>query len=110
MPPQDEVRRYITWPAQATSYKVGELRLKELRRRAIRQLGGRFDLRTFHQVVLDCAGPLAVLEDCVNKYIGDDGVWMTWAVKASPAATATPGSRTVLAALLAGCLRLWWPT
>ena len=112
--PQDEVRRYITWPGQACSYKVGELRLKELRRRAITQLGGKFDLRTFHQVLLDCAGPLAIVESCVNRYIGDNGVWMTSAIKGARGAAGpgpTPGPTaaiSLVAALLMWChIRLW---
>ena len=106
---QNEVRRYITWPGQATAYKIGELRLKELRGRAIRRLGDKFDLRTFHQVVLDCAGPLSVVERCVDKYIGDGGVWMTAALKAGVADLDVCSQRVLLLGSLAvWFLSRWW--
>ena len=103
------MRRYITWPGQATAYKVGELRLKDLRSRAIRRLGAKFDLRTFHQVVLDCAGPLTVLEHCVNKYIGDDGLWTTSALTAGARVAAGAGhSLIILSSLIVGCFSWCW--
>ena len=65
-----EVERYINWPGQATSYKVGQLEIVALRRRAEQALGGRFDLRDFHEVVLgNGALPLDVLEQQVEAYI-----------------------------------------
>ncbi|XP_037073357.1 uncharacterized protein LOC119094401 [Pollicipes pollicipes] len=81
---ENEVRRYITWPGQATGYKIGELRLKELRASAERELGDRFDRRVFHKVVLDCAGPLAVIDQCVQRYIAADGVWDAWGERTEP--------------------------
>ena len=82
--PQNEVRRYITWPGQATAYKTGELRLKELRKKAEAKLGARFDKRVFHKVILDCAGPLPVVETCVKRYISADGVWDAWGERTEP--------------------------
>jgi uncharacterized protein (DUF885 family) len=67
---QKEVERYITNPGQATSYKIGQLRILELRERAKRELGPKFDIRDFHAAVLDTgAVPLEVLEQQVDAYI-----------------------------------------
>lgn len=65
-----EVDRYFNWPGQATSYMVGELKIAELRARAERELGPRFDIRDFHEAVLSQGAlPLAVLDEQVNRYI-----------------------------------------
>lgn len=67
---QTEIDRYISWPAQALSYKLGELTIRRLRQQAEQQLGDKFDIRAFHQVVLGNGSvPLAVLEQQVQNYI-----------------------------------------
>ncbi|AQR75713.1 hypothetical protein BXU08_06340 [Sphingomonas sp. LM7] len=65
-----EVDRYFNWPGQATSYMVGQLRIAELRARAERELGARFDIRDFHEAVLgQGALPLDILDEQVARYI-----------------------------------------
>ena len=67
---ESEVNRYIAWPGQATAYKIGELKILELRARAEKKLGDRFDLRAFHSVVLDDGAlPLPVLEAKIDRWI-----------------------------------------
>lgn len=65
-----EVNRYITWPGQALAYKVGELKIRELRTLAEDELGASFDLRAFHDTVLENGSvPLSVLEAHVKRWI-----------------------------------------
>jgi uncharacterized protein (DUF885 family) len=65
-----EVERYIAWPGQALAYKVGQLKILELRRRAQEKLGPRFDIRAFHAQVVDSGSlPLAVLEKKIDRWI-----------------------------------------
>ena len=64
------VERYIAIPGQALAYKVGQLKILELRARAERELGDRFDLRDFHaQVLMTGALPLSVLERKIDAWI-----------------------------------------
>ena len=65
-----EVDRYIAWPAQALSYKMGQMKILELRARAQKELGSKFDLKAFHDAVLDSGPlPLDVLESKIDDWI-----------------------------------------
>ena len=67
---QSETDRYIAWPAQALSYKLGQLKIRELRERAKKELGPRFDIRKFHDEMLDGGTlPLDLLEARTDKWI-----------------------------------------
>jgi uncharacterized protein (DUF885 family) len=69
---QSETDRYIAWPAQALSYKLGQLKFRELRERAQKELGPKFDIRTFHDEMLDGGVlPLDLLDARTNKWIAE---------------------------------------
>ncbi|WP_299556334.1 DUF885 family protein [Seonamhaeicola sp.] len=65
-----ETDRYIAWPGQALSYKMGELKIRELRKKAEQELGQKFDIRQFHEIILEHGTvTLPILEKRINKYI-----------------------------------------
>ncbi|HWY21951.1 MAG TPA: DUF885 domain-containing protein [Candidatus Acidoferrum sp.] len=69
---QSETDRYIAWPAQALSYKLGQLKIRELRERARKELGPKFDIRKFHDEMLDGGTlPLDLLESRTDKWIAE---------------------------------------
>ena len=65
-----EVERYVAYPGQALSYKLGELKIRELRQRAVQELGSKFDIKAFHdQILLGGSMPLTILEQNVDRWI-----------------------------------------
>lgn len=69
---ESETDRYIAWPAQALSYKLGQLKIRELRDRAQKALGAKFDIRTFHDEILDGGAlPLDMLDARTDKWIAE---------------------------------------
>ena len=69
---QSETDRYIAWPAQALSYKLGQLKIRELRERARKELGAKFDIRTFHDEMINGGTlPLDLLEARTDKWIAE---------------------------------------
>ena len=69
---QSETDRYISWPAQALSYKLGQLKIRELRERAQKELGPKFDIRKFHDEMLDGGAlPLDMLQARTDKWIAE---------------------------------------
>ena len=61
-----EIDRYITVPGQATAYKTGEMKFRQLRQKMEKTFGSNFNLKEFHRSVLDCYGPLELLDECVE--------------------------------------------
>ena len=71
---ETEVDRYISWPGQALAYKLGEMTIRKQRSRAERELGARFDIRKFHDVLLALGSvPLPVFEDRITAFIAGGG-------------------------------------
>lgn len=71
---ETEVDRYISWPGQALAYKLGEMTIRKQRARAEEELGARFDIRKFHDVVLALGSvPLPTLEERITAFIADGG-------------------------------------
>lgn len=69
-----EVDRYISWPGQALAYKLGEMTIRRVRAKAEAELGDKFDIRKFHDVVLSLGSvPLPVLEERIDAFIADGG-------------------------------------
>ena len=67
---QSETDRYISWPGQACSYKIGQLKIRELRTRASKQLGAKFDIRTFNdQILAGGSLPLDLLDARIDRWI-----------------------------------------
>jgi len=69
---EGQIDRYITWPGQSLSYKMGERKIKDTLKRIqteVAQNGGTFDLVTFHDAILKCNGPLVELDECVDVYL-----------------------------------------
>ena len=65
-----EIDRYISWPGQALAYKIGEVTIRELRKKAEKELGGNFDIRDFHEIILEKGTvTLPILKKRVNQYI-----------------------------------------
>ena len=65
-----EIDRYISWPGQALSYKIGELKIRELRNKAENKLDQKFDIRDFHEIILEYGTvTLSILESRINNYI-----------------------------------------
>lgn len=67
-----EIERYMALPGQALSYKIGQIKIRELRNKAAMELGDQFDIKTFHNKVLESGClPLQILEDKINQWIAD---------------------------------------
>ena len=70
-----EIERYIVWPGQATSYKMGMIKILDLRDKAMKELCAKFDLRKFHSIVLDQGiVPLFILDDLIDEWINEEKI------------------------------------
>ncbi|CAL4151960.1 unnamed protein product, partial [Meganyctiphanes norvegica] len=67
---QDEINRIITLPSQACTYKLGERKIKDLRKTAENYLGSSFNIRDFHDTLLQCSSSFTIVEHCMRDYIG----------------------------------------
>ncbi|XP_025077543.1 uncharacterized protein LOC112554140 [Pomacea canaliculata] len=84
-----EINRYLTWPGQATAYKIGEIKLRDLRNKATAALGDHFDIRDFHSLILENGKmPLDLLEQLVDEWIASHptsgGTWLSGAWWSKP--------------------------
>jgi uncharacterized protein (DUF885 family) len=71
---QSETDRYIAWPGQALAYKMGQLTIRKLREEAKAQLGAKFDIKAFHDEILNGgAMPLDLLQERVQRWIKEQG-------------------------------------
>ena len=69
---ENEVDRYIAWPGQALAYKIGQLKMLELRNKAEKELGDKYDIKDFHHELLKRGSlPLDILEDYINDWIDE---------------------------------------
>ena len=69
---ENEVDRYIAWPGQALAYKIGQLKILELRQKAERELGNKYDIKDFHHEILKRGSvPLDILEGYINDWISE---------------------------------------
>ena len=67
---ENEVDRYIAWPGQALAYKIGQLKIMELRDKAKAELGDNFDIRDYHDFILSFGSiPLSIMEEKVDEFI-----------------------------------------
>jgi uncharacterized protein (DUF885 family) len=88
---QSETDRYMAWPAQALGYKIGQLEILKLRQYSKDQLGGKFDLRAFHDEVLSGGAlPMDVLSTRIHEWVGQQ---KTQASLPSPNSNASPNQK-----------------
>jgi uncharacterized protein (DUF885 family) len=83
---QTETDRYIAWPGQALAYKMGQLTIRKLREEAKTQLGAKFDIKAFHDEILNGgAMPLDLLQERVHRWIKEQGTTTASSPSSSPA-------------------------